>query len=52
LLYQFDQDPFFELVSDRPDVLRKVVGTIVRTLRARTEDLTAMQVRSGAGRSG
>ncbi len=38
-LYRLEQAPFYELMSDRPDVLRRMVHGVVAMLRSRLDDL-------------
>lgn len=45
VLFRLDQEPFFELTSDRPEVLRHMLRGVIGTLRARLSDVTALRAR-------
>ncbi len=43
VLYRLDAEPFFELLSERPDMLRAILRTVIGRLRARTADVAALR---------
>lgn len=43
LLLRLDQEPLYELMADRPDVLRGFVSNVVATLRDRLADVAALR---------
>lgn len=45
VLYRLDQAPFYELMTDRPEVLRGMMRRIVRGLRARSGEVAELQRR-------
>jgi HEAT repeat protein len=43
LLYELDESVFFELVGDRPEVLRAILASVASTLRRRSEEVAALR---------
>ena len=43
LLFRLDQEPFFELMTDRPEVLRQILRGVIGTLRARLADVNELR---------
>lgn len=43
VLYRLDAEPFSELLSERPEVLRAILRTVIGRLRARTADVAALR---------
>ena len=43
ILIRLDQEPFYELMSDRPEVLRRMLSGVIGTLRARLVDLAELR---------
>jgi CRP-like cAMP-binding protein len=47
-LLRLDQEPFYELLTDRHEVARALMHSVVNSLRARTSDLAVLQRRIDA----
>jgi hypothetical protein len=43
MLFRLDQEPFFELMTDRPEVLRQILRGVIATLRARLADVAELR---------
>ena len=43
MLFRLDQEPFFELMTDRPEVLRQMLRGVIATLRARLADVAGLR---------
>ncbi len=48
LLLRIEQEPFFELMTDRPEVLRRMLHSVIATLRSRLADVAHLQRRLDA----
>jgi CRP/FNR family transcriptional regulator, cyclic AMP receptor protein len=45
LLFQLDQEPFYHLMADQPEVARGIIRVLSSRLRSRAEDVVALQAR-------
>ena len=48
LLLRLAQEPFFELMEDRPEVARGIIRVLSRRLRARVRELAELRARDEA----
>jgi CRP-like cAMP-binding protein len=46
LLLRLAQEPFFELMEDRPEVARGLIRVLSQRLRARAQELTELRART------